>query len=453
MQASVRLWRTAPSHPPFASVVAGHPYKLVINSDMKLFAIIKQSITALKANKLRSAFSILGIVIGVSAVVIILSLGQGLKGLVTNEIESFGSDILDIAVKVPEASSVGSVTSMAQGIKITTLSIDDVKALKDKQRFPYIKAVTGQTIGQEWVSYENEEKRTLLYGCSSDFPLVMRTTKISEGRFFTDSEEESLSKVIVIGSGLAEEFFNGVNPLGEKIKLKGQNFEIIGVLKPQGGMSSFGGIDMNDFIYIPLKTALKGILGIDYLSEIVLTIEDQSYFPQAIQDISRTLRRNHNITDPLKDDFQITTMTEILNQVNEMSRILNLLLGFLAAISLLVGGIGIMNIMLVSVSERTREIGLRKSLGANKKDILWQFLIESLMITGLGGFIGIFLGIVSSLTVGLIARTQGLNWPLTISWLAIIIAFFVSMAIGLVFGIYPARKAAQLSPIEALRRE
>ena len=419
---------------------------------MSLSIIIKQSLIALRANKLRSIFSILGIVIGVAAVVIILSLGQGLKGLVINEIEAFGSNILDIAVKVPGVGQVGSMTSMVQGVKITTLKRSDVKDLQDKSRFPYIGAVSGQAIGQEWASYKSEEKQILLYGCSSDYLLIMKTAKLDQGRFFSESEEEGLAKVVVLGSGLADELFKNEDPLDKKIKIKGQNFKVIGVLKPQGG-AIFGGIDINDWAYLPLNTTLKEILGIDYLSEIVLTVEDDSYFSRAIDDISRLLRRNHNIKDPTKDDFQITTMKEILDQVNEVSVILNLLLGFLAAISLLVGGIGIMNIMLVSVSERTKEIGLRKALGATRKLVLYQFLIEALVITSLGGIIGIVIGIVVSLLGGIAARTQGLAWPLTVSWLAIIAAFFVSMGIGIIFGLYPARKAAQLSPVEAMRKE
>ncbi|MBU1102596.1 ABC transporter permease [Patescibacteria group bacterium] len=419
---------------------------------MDFLTIARQSIIALKANKLRAFFSILGIVIGVAAVVIILSMGQGLKGLVTNQIEAFGPNILDIAVKIPGADQTQSIVSMVEGIKITTLKTKDVKDLKNKQLFPYIEAVNGQAIGQEWVVFGNKERRVLVYGCSPDYPQIMKIAKISTGRFFTDTENESLARVTVLGSTLAEKLFGGTNPLGQNIKMKGQNFKVVGIFKPQGGMNF--GIDMNDFIYVPVETTLKEILGIDYLTEIHLNVKDPSYINRAITDVSRLLRRNHNISSPDKDDFQIFTMAEILSRVEQISIILNLLLGFLAAISLLVGGIGIMNIMLVSVSERTREIGLRKSLGATSKNILWQFLIESLIITGLGGISGIVWGIIVSLLVGLVIRTQGLpDWPLAISWLAIFIAFALSTIIGLTFGVYPAKKASQKSPIEAMRYE
>lgn len=414
--------------------------------------IAKQSITALMANKTRSALSLLGIIIGVAAVVIILSLGQGLKGLVTKEVEAFGQDVLDIAVRVPGADEIGSITAMARGIKITTLKTRDIEDLKDKERFPYIEAVTGQAFAQGWAVYKNQEKQVLVYGCSPDFLEIFRTVGVAQGRFFNENENKSLAQTAVLGNNLAEELFRRVNPIGKKIRLEGKSFEVIGVLEPYGGIS-FGGVDINDFVYLPLETTLKQVLGIDYLSEIALTVKGPEHFPRAIEEISRMLRRNHNISDPSKDDFQITTMEEILNRINEISFILNLLLGFLAAISLLVGGIGIMNIMLVSVSERTKEIGLRKAVGARRRDVLWQFLIESLLVTSLGGFIGALLGVGSSVLSTFVIRSQGINWPLTISWLAIIVAFLIATAIGLIFGVYPARKASRLSPINALRKE
>ena len=418
---------------------------------MNLLAIFRQSLIALKANKLRTVFSIVGIVIGVSAVVIILSIGQGLKGLVTSEIEAFGSNIISVAVKIPGTNPIGSVISTVQGINITTMKTSDLKALKDKNNFPYIVGASGQAIGQEWATYENEEKRTLLYGCTADFPLIMKTAEIDKGRFFSEREDEGLAKVVIIGQGLAEDLFKNEDPISKNIKIKGQNFKVIGVLKPMGGISF--GVDMNSMAFLPLETTLKEILGIDYLTEIQLVLEDSSYFSRANEDISRLMRKRHNIQDPEKDDFQITTMAEVLDQINQISVILNILLGFLAAISLLVGGIGIMNIMLVSVSERTHEIGLRKALGANSKNILSQFLIESLVITLLGGIIGITIGVANSLLVAAVIKTQGLNWPLTISWLAVFSAFAISTLIGLVFGVYPARQAAAKSPMEALRYE
>lgn len=418
---------------------------------MKLSLILKQSVISLKTNKLRTFFSILGIVVGVGAVVIILSLGQGLKRLAIGQLEEFGPNIFSITPKLPGANEVGTLVSSVRGIKVTTLKLDDVKDLQDKNRFPYIEAVSGQAFGQEWATYKNQEKKTLIYGSGADFLNIMRTMKIDKGRFFTDDEDEGLAKVAVLGNGLAEKLFKEENSLNKKIKFKGQSFKVVGVLTPYSGMSF--GIDLNDLLYIPVKTATKEVLGVDYLTEVHVLLTDQKYSARAVEEISRLLRRNHNIKSPDKDDFKITTMKEVLDTVNNAALILNLLLGFLAAISLLVGGIGIMNIMLVSVTERTSEIGLRKALGATSKDVLRQFLIESVIITGLGGAIGALIGVAIALIGGVIARTRGLAWPMVISWLAVFAAFAIAALIGIIFGLYPARKAAALSPIEAMKRK
>lgn len=422
---------------------------------MDFWAVFRQSIKALMANKLRSVFSILGIVIGVMAVVIIVSMGEGLKALVTNEVEAFGPNILDIAIKIPGTSQMGTVGSMAKGIKVTTLRLSDTDDLADKQRFPYIEAVSGQAFGQEWATYEDKEKKVLIYGCHAAFPRIFKVLGVESGRFFTDDEDLSLSEVVVLGNGLAEDLFGDEDAINKKIKLKGQNFKVVGVLEPYSGISSgIGGVDMNDFAYLPIRTAFKKVLGIDYMSEVMLSISDTSYMTRAIREVSDLLRRNHHITDPDKDDFQITTMEQVLDTINDVTVVLNALLGFLAAISLLVGGVGIMNIMLVAVNERTREIGLRKALGATRSDILRQFLIESLVITGLGGTIGVVLGLGCSILSSVVIRFAVLaDWPVTISWLAIFVSFVISVLIGLIFGVYPARKAANLDPIKAIRNE
>lgn len=419
---------------------------------MYIKEISKQTMTDLKSNRLRSILSVLGIVIGVAAVVLILSMGTGLKKMALNEVESFGPNVLDIAIKIPEAGEVGSVISMAQGVKITTLKPKDVKDLKNKDLFPYITAVSGQVFGQDWVKNGGNEERTMIYGCNADFLDVLKIFKLQKGRFFTETENRATAQTAVLGNGIAEKIFGSVDPIGKTMKVGNKNFTVIGVLEPYGGIS-FGGVDMNDFVYAPLETILNKVVGIDYLSEIVLTVKDKSYIKRAKKEMAVLLRKNHNIKDPTKDDFMITGMDEVISQVENISFILNLLLGFLATISLVVGGVGIMNVMLVSVSERTKEIGLRKALGATSKNIMTQFLMEGIIITGAGGLIGILFGIITSIGAGLIIKYQFLSsWPLSISWFSILIAVAVSTSIGLIFSIYPAKKASELDPIEALRK-
>jgi len=430
---------------------------------MNFSSILKLSFIALRANKVRTALSVLGIVIGVMSVVIILSVGQGLKGMVMNQINQFGQGVMEVAVKVPGKEKMGTIASIVQGITITTLKTSDAEAMRDKNRFPYIESVSSLIVGQQWISYKDKEDYSMMMGTDYDYINIDSMMKIDKGRFLSKEESSITARSIVLGSKAAEKLFGqpcpigtakgqfcGEDPIGKKIKLKDQSLLVVGVLKSRG--STFG-FDMDDIVYIPIETANKLILGIDHLMEIDLRVTNSKYFPQAKAELTRLMRQRHNILDPSKDDFQITAMDEVVKTIADVSLITNLLLGFLAAISLLVGGVGIMNIMLVSVAERTREIGLRKALGAKRKHILSQFLIESLIITGLGGAVGAAAGILLSIISCLGIRTQLPEWPITISWEAIIWAVGVATALGLIFGIYPARQAAKLDPIRALRYE
>jgi len=420
---------------------------------MNFTSIFKQSVVALRANKLRSIFSILGIVIGVSAVVIILSLGEGLKGLVTGEVEAFGSNVLDIAVKIPGAGQVGSLISMAEGIKVTTLKVRDVRALQDKEAFPYIEKVTGQAFSQDWASYGGNEKKVLIYGSSPDFIEIFKTIKIKEGRIFNQDEDNSLAKVVILGSNLRDKLFGQEEALGKKIKLKGLNFKVVGTMEPYGGIS-FGGVDMNDMAYLPLQTTLKEVLGIDYLSEIALSIKDESYTARAIADISRMLRKNHNIADPDKDDFFVETQAEAMETVSTITNVLTLFLAAVAAISLVVGAVGIMNSMFTSVLERTRDIGVMKAIGSRNSSILLLFLIESGAIGMIGGILGVLIGLGLAFGIGFIAAATGV--PLLLIKVNVGLVLFglvFALLVGMGSGLLPAIRASRLQPVDAPRYE
>ena len=274
--------------------------------------------------------------------------------------------------------------------------------------------------------------------------------KVDSGRFFTEDENSAVAKVIVIGSDVAKKLFGSEDAVGRSIKIKQVGFKIVGVLKPRGVMF---GLNMDEMVVVPLSTGQKMLLGIDYIMEIGIKISEEGFIPQARSEITKLMRQRHHITDPKNDDFEIVAVSQILDIVNSVTGAISLLLGLLAAISLLVGGVGIMNIMLVIVTERTKEIGLRKALGAKQGDILIQFVLEAILISVLGGVIGIMVGILVSLVMTYVINSFGLAWPYVISVEAILISFLVAAFFGIVFGWYPAKKAARLNPIEALRFE
>ena len=408
------------------------------------------ALTGLKANRTRTALSMLGIVIGVAAVIVIVSVGQGLKVLIVDQINVFGENMMSVQVKVPGSDYGASLQSMVEGTVITTLKYDDVEAVRDKKRFPYIKAVSGYSAGMEWATYQEKEKQVMFIASDAYYPDIDGQAKTAKGRYFTNEEERGMAKVVVIGSGIAEKFFGEGNAIGKQIKIKKINFKVIGVMADRGMMMTF---DYDNLVYLPLKTTQKLITGIDHLVEFAMVMEDDQHFAQAKAEISQLLRERHNIDDPAKDDFEVMSMDQIIEIVNTVTNLISLLLGILAAISLVVGGVGIMNIMLVIVAERTREIGLRKALGAKRKDILNQFVTEAALISVFGGIIGIILGIVISFLVSLIAGVYDFDWPFVVSVEAVIISFFAAAGFGILFGWYPANKAAKLNAIEALRYE
>jgi putative ABC transport system permease protein len=416
----------------------------------KFFKSIKLAFAGLAANKTRTALSVLGIVIGVAAVIMIVSMGQGLQNLIMGQFSSLGTDVASIQTKVPGEGYGGSMTSRGQGVLVTTLKESDAEALRNRDRFPYITVVGGDSVSQATVRYEDSKKTVYLVAADSYYPSIDSAVAAEKGRFFTEDEDKGLAKVAVIGKDLATEFFGADDPIGKDIKIKNDSFKVVGVLKARGAMLS---VNMDEMVIIPLATSQKTLDGIDYIQEIALKLTDKKYLPQAKDDITLLLRERHKINRPSDDDFQIVTMDEAMTTISSITSAISLLLGLLAAISLFVGGVGIMNIMLVIVAERTREIGLRKAVGARYKDIMRQFVFEAVAISLLGGFIGVVVGIFFSFIISLlITRYGGLNWPFTVSIPAIIISFAVAAFFGIVFGWYPAKEAAQLSPIEALRK-
>ena len=409
------------------------------------------ALSGLYANKARTALSVLGIVIGVAAVIIIVSMGQGLKSLIMGQLSSFGSDVMSVEVKVPDSGdAASSAMSMAQGVSITTLKSADAEALRSDSRFYYIDKVSGYSAGMEYLTYGGEEKQAMIMASDSYYPGIDAMTQVTVGRFFTEPENESVQQVVVIGAGIAGDFFGSDDPLGKNIKIAGKNFRVIGVLKERGSMMSF---NMDDMVMIPIRTYQKILQGVDHIQEIGIKLRGEEYLAQATYEISGLMRERHDIGDPKDDDFQIFTMDEAMDSVNAITSTISLLLGLLAAISLFVGGIGIMNIMLVIVAERTREIGLRKSVGARYRDIMNQFVMEAVIISLLGGLIGIIIGISFSFVVSyVITAYLGMEWPFVVSYAAVAISFLVAAGFGIVFGWYPAKEAARLNPIEALRK-
>lgn len=402
------------------------------------------AIQAIKKNRVRSVLTMLTISIGIAAVVMIFAAGSGLRGFVANEIATFGTDIIEIEIKVPNVGKTSSENAQGQalGITITTFKNNDLDAIRKDEN---ITAIYGAVMGQEAVGYHEELKKMMLIGVSYEAPEV-DSTEVASGRFFSREEENGLAQIAVLGFGAKNKLFGDGEAVGESISIKGKKYRVVGVMAERG--SAFF-MNLDDIIYLPLKTMQKRLLGIDHITFAVAKMKDGSLGKQTQERLNGIMREQHDITDPIKDDFAVNTMDEAQDMMGNIISSITSLLVALVCISLVVGGVGIMNIMYVSVAERTFEIGLRKAVGAKRKDILWQFLSEALLITLGGGIIGVILGAVLAFIVKLLAVNYGLTWTYHISFASILVAVGFSVFVGLVFGIYPARKAARLEAIVA----
>ncbi|PLX28668.1 hypothetical protein C0581_01340 [Candidatus Parcubacteria bacterium] len=413
---------------------------------MKIQDTIQLGFVTLMRQKLRTILTTIALGIGIASVVIILSAGRGLENLIVGELDIYNPNSLNIEVRIPGKGETGSATGMASGVTITTLKNSDTEEIEKHEN---IDSTYDYVTGQEVIKYGGENKTVILFGYGANAAKVEKMT-FDEGRFYEKAEEDSLAQVLVIGYGIKEEFFGEDSAVGKNVYIRGKSYKVVGVMAERG--ASFG-FDYDDLVYIPTKTLQKRLLGTDYVMGIMGRVIDMTKIDQTKADIEYLLRDRHDITDPDKDDFQVTTMDEIQDMLGTIVGGITLLLVALVCISLVVAGVGITNIMYVTVAERTFEIGLRKSLGAKNKDILWQFLVEAMILTSAGGVVGVILGFLMSYAIYYGAVSSGLNWIFSVPLYSIVLAISFSTFVGLFFGIYPAKKAANLDPIVALRKE
>jgi putative ABC transport system permease protein len=409
----------------------------------KILPAIQIAFRALRVNKMRSALTMLGIIIGVAAVIAMVAVGSGATARIQEQIQSIGSNMIMV---IP-----GSITN--SGIRLgagnaVTLTQDDAKAIAAE--CPAVAAVAPVSRGGAQVVYGNNNWATSIQGTTPDY-LVIRDNQIAEGQPFTQQDVESDAKVAVLGKTVVDNLFGGSDPIGQVIRIKNVPFTVVGTLVPKG--QSPMGQDQDDVILLPISTAKKKVLGVNQanaasVGSIMVQARDGSLMSQAEEQTRALLRQRHRLQPNQEDDFTVRNLEEVFSAQESSARVMSILLASIASVSLIVGGIGIMNIMLVSVTERTKEIGLRQAVGAKTKDILTQFLVEAVTLSLLGGVIGIVLGSGASVLISHFAQ-----WNTLVSPTAILMAFAFSAFVGIFFGYYPARKAAFLDPIEALRYE
>lgn len=412
---------------------------------MRLLAYIRSAWQLLTRNRLRSFLTMFGIIIGVMSVIVIMAVGAGAQSLVLGQVTSLGSNLVGV---LPGKSDDDGPPAAVFGIVVTTLKTEDGEAVMDSGN-PHVLAYTPYVRGADNVSAGEYSSDASFVGVGADY-LNVEAAEIANGRFFTADEERGLARVAILGHTTAKELFPDIDPIGKTFKIKRTNFQVIGVMEERG-VSGFENQDTQ--IFVPVSTAQKILLGIDHVSFMRFKIDTPEQIEPSLEFIAEILRERHGIDSPENDDFSVRSSNQGLEVLTTITNALKFFLAAIASISLVVGGIGIMNIMLAAVEERTKEIGLRKALGATNRDITTQFLVETIMITLLGGLIGITLGVLISISIANVATSQGYDWALEISPFSIILGCVVSISIGLLFGLNPARKASRLNPIEALRYE
>jgi putative ABC transport system permease protein len=417
---------------------------------------LKQAIRGIKSNPSRTLLTTLGIVIGIGTVILVLSAGEGFKSYINSQVEAFGSNTILVQTSVPASTKqrAGSNNSTSSdpnssannAVPITTLKMRDVEDIK---KIPNIKNAYGASAGQQVVTYKGVSKNSFIFGASSARFDIDKGV-IANGRGFGLQEDKGLAQVAVLGDKVATDLFADEDPLGKLIRIGNYNFEVIGVYEHSGGLDP---TNNGSEIIIPVTTLQKKIQGIDYLIYSVVELYDNSKSDTTSLDIIDVLRRNHYISDPARDDFKVQTQKESLSTFDTILKGITFLLIAIASISLMVGGVGVMNIMYVVVTERIGEIGLKKAIGARNKDILYEFLIESILLTIVGGIIGIIGGALGSFAVSKIAQHFGLAWKFIVPLWGVVLSVSVSAIIGIVFGVFPAKNAAKLNPIDALNKE
>jgi len=407
---------------------------------------IKNALTIFIQNKMRSFLTMLGIIIGIASVIIIMSVGDGAQSLIVNQIQSQGSNLV---VVFPGNSDDDGPPVSVMGIVITTLKYDEIKDMVNNSQLKHVESAVGFVQGTDTVNWQGHKMDTNFVGTSYSMP-KLDNTEMEKGLFFTKDEEETLSRVVVIGYNVWKELFGDKDPIGEIIKIKKSNFKIIGVVENKN-VSGFS--NPNDQIFVPITTAQKILLGINYISYARIRVDDVANIDITIDDVKYYLRDKHDINQNEPNDFKVNSQKDAIDTFLTITNTITWFLTGVGALALIVGGIGIMNIMLASVQERTREIGLRKAVGAKKRQILSQFLIETIILTVIAGIIGILFGTLVSFLVSKVASALGYEWDFGISIFAIVIGVGISTLVGYLSGLLPAYRASKLNSIEALRYE